>query len=162
MKNFLKSSSAFIGLIFILTLQFTPALALADEPKKLCGEGTLSCFIVKCNYNNDGSVVDSSKKVISNGEYECGFPDVIREINLLTTTAFKLSVPFTIFAIAWAGIKILLAQGNPGKITEAKTMMGKVLIGFIFILTGWLIVYTISNSLLLQSGPGAPPSYLGH
>ena len=93
---------------------------------------------------------------------ECGYNDFINEVKLLLNFAFIISVPITLIFVTWTGIQILLSQGNEGKIKEAKERAMKVLIGFIFILTAWLIVYTIVHYFLQPkyyqqfiSGPAA-------
>src|SRR3989338_2016494 len=56
-------------------------------------------------------------------------------------------------AFAYAGILLLTSGGSEGKKDEAKKIFTKVLIGYLWILGAWVIVYTIVNVLL-------EPSYL--
>jgi hypothetical protein len=83
-------------------------------------------------------------------EIECGFQDIINEIKKLINFAFLLAVPITIFALAWSGIKILLAVGNTSKIAEARRTMTMVIVGFLFVLCAWLIVYTLTSCLVQE------------
>ncbi len=103
----------------------------------------LSYLIVRCKG-------DGTDKTLIPGttEHECRFPDVIAEIKLLINFVFLLSVPVTVAAIAWSGIQILLAQGNAGKLSDVKKRLVSILKGFLFVLGGWLLVYTIANFLL--------------
>jgi hypothetical protein len=43
---------------------------------------------------------------------------------------------------------MLTASGEMGKIEEAKAIFGKVVIGFLFMLAAWLIVYAIEAAFL--------------
>ena len=79
---------------------------------------------------------------------QCDFYDAMNEVKLLMNYAFIISLPITLIFVTWTGIQILLSQGNPSKIKDAKDRAMKVLIGFIFILAAWLIVYTIVHYFL--------------
>jgi hypothetical protein len=54
-------------------------------------------------------------------------------------------------AFAYAGFILLTSGGSEGKKDEAKKIFTKVLIGYLWILGAWLLVYTIT-SVLLNSG----------
>lgn len=56
------------------------------------------------------------------------------------------SIALLFFIIA--GIKMLLSQGNPSKIGEAKKMMSQTIIGIIVFLSAYLIVDFVQTSLL--------------
>ncbi|MEK7662371.1 MAG: hypothetical protein AAB355_02680 [Patescibacteria group bacterium] len=53
-------------------------------------------------------------------------------------------------AFAYAGWLYLTSGGNPGKVTSAKDIFIKVVLGFIFMLAAWLIVSLIVNTLGYQ------------
>lgn len=138
----------FPSIFFILTLSLGLALALSLAPRQARAE---SMILIDCKYGNIGK--DGKAVPIPNtnpAEYECGFGDIIAEINKLVNFAFLLAVPVTMIALTWAGIKILLAAGNMTKVTEAKKMATQVLTGFLFVLCAWLIVYVIASNLLKE------------
>jgi len=60
-------------------------------------------------------------------------------------------------AFAYAGWLYLTSGGNPGKVTSAKDIFIKVVLGFIFMLAAWLIVSLILNTLGYQG-----PRFLGN
>lgn len=49
---------------------------------------------------------------------------------------------------AFIGIRLLTSGGNEQAMKDAKAMAWKVLIGYLWILGAWLLVYTIENVLL--------------
>lgn len=59
-----------------------------------------------------------------------------------------ISIPLAAIAFAYAGFLFITGAGNESKIKEAKSIGTKVLIGFLFILSAWLIVYLITSNLL--------------
>jgi len=67
-----------------------------------------------------------------------------------------LAVPLAAVSFAWAGFLYITAAGDSGKVEEAKGIFKKVAIGFIIALAGYLIVKTITFSLLKDA-----PSVLG-
>jgi hypothetical protein len=56
-------------------------------------------------------------------------------------------VLFAAIIIAWAGIQILLAQGNPGKISAAKSMMWNVVVGLTIMILAFTIIKVILTTL---------------
>ncbi len=78
----------------------------------------------------------------------CGLPQLITLIKNIITALFVISIPIATIAFVYIGFTLLFSQGNVGKIQEAKRIAMMVLIGFIFILSAWLIVYTITSILL--------------
>lgn len=59
-----------------------------------------------------------------------------------------ISFPVAAGVLAWAGFIMMTSGDNAGKRSEAKKMILKVFIGFAFILSAWIIVGTITNTLL--------------
>lgn len=79
---------------------------------------------------------------------ECGFPHLLQLVVSLINFLILLSTILATAAFAYAGILLITSGGNPGKKDEAKKIFMKVLIGFLWILGAWLLVYTISTALL--------------
>ncbi len=67
-----------------------------------------------------------------------------------------LAVPLAAILFAYAGALYITARGNPGQIEKAHGIFGKVALGFILALAGWLIVntilVTIANRASFSSG----------
>ncbi|OHA16523.1 MAG: hypothetical protein A3G52_00260 [Candidatus Taylorbacteria bacterium RIFCSPLOWO2_12_FULL_43_20] len=82
------------------------------------------------------------------GPEECDFEQAVILIQNIITFLIKISIAISALVFAASGYMMLTAGGNEGQIKKAKEMLGKVLIGFLFILSAWLIVYTITNALL--------------
>lgn len=79
---------------------------------------------------------------------DCTFTHFIEFFNQILKFIVIISIPIATAGIAWSGGKILLSAGKPEELTDAKKMFTKILIGFMFILGAWLIVYTISSALV--------------
>lgn len=72
-------------------------------------------------------------------------------IVLLTVLIHDLVVLSTLMAgcvFAYAGFILLTSGGNTNAMTKAKDMFIKVLKGYLWILAAWLVVYTITSTLL--------------
>jgi len=78
----------------------------------------------------------------------CGFGDLITMIKNIITYLIGLSTVLAAIAFAYAGFVLLTSGGNESAKNKAKEIFRKVLIGFLWILGAWLIVYTIINVLL--------------
>lgn len=71
-------------------------------------------------------------------------------------TYFMIGVVIWILApimIAWAGISMLMARGNPEKASQARKMVTAVVVGLLIVLCAYLIVYTFVS--ILNSIPGS-------
>jgi putative copper export protein len=81
----------------------------------------------------------------------CTYAHLILLVKNLITAMVILSTFIATGAFAYAGILLMGSGGNEGAKDKAKKMLWKVLIGYLWILAAWLIVYTIS-SVLLKDG----------
>ena len=79
---------------------------------------------------------------------DCGFGRLIQLAQNLITDLIILSTFLAIAAFVYAGVILLTSGGKSGKLEEAKGIFMKVLIGYLWILGAWLLVYTITSVLL--------------
>ena len=80
--------------------------------------------------------------------HDCGFNDLIVLSQNLITDLVLISTLLATMAFIYAAVLLLTSGGNPSKKDEAKKVFTKVLIGYLWILGAWLLVYTISTVLL--------------
>ncbi len=78
----------------------------------------------------------------------CDYGYLIFLVNELINTMILLSTILAAVVFAYIGFILLTSGGDPGAMTKAKEMFGKVLKGYLWILFAWIIVYTITNTLL--------------
>lgn len=84
---------------------------------------------------------------------DCNFDKFIDTINrVINFLIVYIAFPVVAIVIAWAGIKLLISGGNPSAKTEAKAMIGKVVLGLIIALLCWVIIKLILVTLGYQ-GP---------
>lgn len=100
-------------------------------------------LLVKCS---GGSQIAGS-----GGESECTWKDLIAQINKIINFLFYISVILATIAFIYCGYLFLTAGGDTGKAGDAKKVLYKVVIGFIWIFAAWLIVHFITTSLGLNS-----------
>ncbi|MDO8510438.1 MAG: hypothetical protein Q7S15_02330 [bacterium] len=82
-------------------------------------------------------------------DVDCNFGHFILLIqNFITFLIFYISIPLASIAFAYAGFLYMTAGGKPGQIERAHGIFWKVMWGFIWVMAGWLVVYTITNTLL--------------
>lgn len=78
-------------------------------------------------------------------------------ISGLVSIALQLGVIVAVLALVWVGFKFILAQGNDGKISEAKNALQWVIIGIAILFGAQIIVEIIKGTL---SGFIDPSSWL--
>ena len=79
---------------------------------------------------------------------DCDFGDLVTLLQNLVTNLIVLSTFLATIAFAYAGIILLTSGGSESAKTKAKDVFLKVLIGYLWILGAWLLVYTITSVLL--------------
>ena len=100
-----------------------------------------SAAIIECG----NSVTDGGITTIPN---PCTFADFVATINRVINWFISIAgVIFTISAI-WGGFLYMTSGQNPGNKAKAKSILWSTLIGFVIILTSWLIVYTLLTYLV--------------
>jgi hypothetical protein len=125
-KKFLAQILSFI-LLFIFIL---PLISLAADPLVPCG---------------------NTIKYVDGKAVTCNFDDFILMINGIIKWIISIAgVIFTLSAI-WGGYLYMTSGSNPGNKDKAKSVLWSTLIGFVIILTAWLIVYTILVNLVSDS-----------
>lgn len=87
---------------------------------------------------------------------DCGYEDLLKLINNIINWIILISVPVAAGVFAWAGFK-LMTTGVIDEKAAAKEMLKKTLIGFVVILSAWIIVTTITDALLSKDFEGAIP-----
>ena len=84
---------------------------------------------------------------ICNGP-DCGFADLMQLVVNLINNLVVISTFLATAAFAYAGFLFLTSGGSEAKKDQAKKVFTKVLIGYLWILAAWVIVYTIDKVLL--------------
>lgn len=77
----------------------------------------------------------------------CDFDYLMKLVNNIINWIIVISAPIAAGVFAWAGI-LYMTTGVADKKSEAKEMIQKVFIGFVVILSAWIIVGTIIKALL--------------
>ncbi len=76
---------------------------------------------------------------------QCTFADLMALGRNIVNFLILLSIPLAAIAFAYSGFLLLTAGGDVGKRGKAKEIFVKVLWGFIFVISAWLIVYTFTR-----------------
>lgn len=131
MKSSIKILLASFCMALIFSASFAPVFVQA---KILSG-------IIPCGNSSIGATPAQIKAE------ECNFGDLLALGQNIIRTLVLLSIPITAIAFCWAGFLYLSSGGDTSKIKQAKEIFWKVMWGFIFILTAWLIVYAATSLL---------------
>ncbi len=81
-------------------------------------------------------------------EKECTFEDLVILVKRIIDYIFFFSIPLTAISFSYAGYLYLTAGGNSSKISQANGIFSKVLMGFVVMLSAWLIVKLVASQLL--------------
>jgi hypothetical protein len=71
--------------------------------------------------------------------------------NNLIQFLFTLLTLGAVLMIVYAGFQMVVSQGDPGAWSKAKGMLTSIIIGFIIILSAWLVVDTVIKTLVDSS-----------
>lgn len=90
----------------------------------------------------------------------CDFNALMTLFNRVVNFILYISIPLAAISFSYAGYLYISAAGNSGKIEEAHKIFWSVLIGFIFVSSAWLIVYTIQKALLSSDFKNSDANFL--
>lgn len=91
------------------------------------------------------------------GEDKCGYDDFILLINDLINWLIIVATGIATLLFVYAGVLYLTAGGSEGQVKKANSIFTKVAIGFLLILTAYLIVNAIVSVLVTDEFSGAYP-----
>ena len=81
---------------------------------------------------------------------DCGFNDLITLIKNIVDFLILITAPIAAIMFCYAGFLYVTAGGDTGQIGKAHKVFWTVLVGFLIVLSAWLIVKALS--VLLASG----------
>lgn len=76
-----------------------------------------------------------------------GDQDLVGFLQALLDVIMIFAVPLIVFMIIYAGFKYVMAQGNPGKVSEANKAIMYALVGGVLILGAWVILEVIQGTV---------------
>jgi hypothetical protein len=79
---------------------------------------------------------------------DCDFADLITLVKNLINAMVFISTLIVVGLLIYVGITLLTAGGDEGALKKAKGTFFQVVIGYLWILGGWLVIYTITSVLL--------------
>lgn len=78
----------------------------------------------------------------------CEWKDLVQAAKNILGSMLFVSIPLATIAFAYSGFLILTAGPNSGQVEKGKLIFYNVTIGFVIILSAWLIVYTVVAGLI--------------
>jgi hypothetical protein len=121
-----------ISLALLLVFLF-PVLSLANPYLPL----------IQCGHKDASGVMNT-----------CDFNDAVDTINRIINWIISLAgVIFTVSAV-WGGFLYLASGTSLGDKERAKKILWNSLLGFVIILSAWLIIFTLLNALVAKNAPG--------
>ncbi len=88
---------------------------------------------------------------------DCSTCHIVTTVNGVVKWLVQIMVVLAGLILAWAGFTMVTSGGSSEKISHAKEMMVNALIGFIILLSAWLVVDTILKALVGETLPGYGP-----
>jgi hypothetical protein len=86
--------------------------------------------------------------VACTGATDCDFNALMATVNrVINFLIFYVAFPLVAIVVAWAGVLLLTSGGNTAAKSQAKSMIGKVVIGLIVALLAWAIIKLILVTL---------------
>jgi hypothetical protein len=75
----------------------------------------------------------------------CSFGQLIQNI---INYMVGISIPLAALLFAWAGILYFTSAGSPARVMRARKIFTSVFIGFLFVISAWLVVQTLLSTLV--------------
>ncbi len=84
---------------------------------------------------------------ICNGP-DCNFGHFMILIKNGINNLVLISTLILVFMLVYVGYLLITSQGNSSAWTRSKEVLGKVIWGYVIILVAWVVVYSITSTLL--------------
>ncbi len=129
-------------------------------------KGDPDTSIVTCGYDGAHGPIVNGQRTFGelNGQLDkseqCTFNDFIRVIGGIVNGTMLLISVYAAISFMYAGYAYLTSGGSSEKVSYAKGIFKKVLVGYIIILTAWLIIYTIEQAFYTDDPNARPNSNL--
>ena len=96
-----------------------------------------------------GVVPDCNTAVDDKGKFTnpCGFDQLVALGNSIISFLIKIGASLGAVSFAYAGWLYVTSGGDSGAVSKAKDIFWKVVLGFIFMLSAWLLIKLILVSL---------------
>jgi hypothetical protein len=147
--------SAFAAPVLPAFAQITP-----EDPKDSSFQ-LVPCDGFKKPVMVNGQVqMNGSEIVYEQGSKECDFNQLFVLANRIMKFLLYFSIPLVLGIIMYTAFKYLTANGDPGKLADAKKMLVPVALGLFWILAAYLIVYTFLDKVLDDSAGNATKGIL--
>ncbi len=78
----------------------------------------------------------------------CTFCTLMTMVNNLIQWLFTMLALIAVMMLMYAGVQLVVSRGNSHAMEEVKGMLTNIVIGFVIILSAWLIVDTVMKMLL--------------
>ena len=103
-----------------------------------------------------GGIVPACNKTIVDGKFAdpCTFNSLVELGNKIIKFFIVIGASLGAISFAWAGWLYVTSGGNPGTLDKAKSIFGKVILGFVLMLAAWLIIKLVLASLGYAPVPG--------
>lgn len=79
---------------------------------------------------------------------DCNLCSFVTMVNNLVAWLVGFLTLAAVLAIVYAGFKLVVSGGDEGAMTDAKKMLTNIVIGFVIVLSAWLIVDTLMKALV--------------
>lgn len=130
------------GFIFFVAPSLVEAQSAADPNRSAIRSDLVPCGNAD---STDGAPPVNSD--VPNGR-PCTIYDIFKLIARITNFLIALAGVFAVFFIVKAGLSMVAAVGDPGKLTAAKHSLLSAVIGFVLVFAAFLLVNTILNGSL--------------
>lgn len=101
-------------------------------------------IVPDCSITGDTKTVDG----VLVYKTPCDFNMFIKLVNnVIKFLLVVVATPLAAIIFAYAGFLLIFSSGDESKKTKAKSIIGKVLVGYVIALAAWLVINTILSSL---------------
>ena len=79
---------------------------------------------------------------------DCNLCTLIQMFDRVLDFLFKFLTLAAVMMVMYAGFQLVISQGNSGAMEKAKGMISNIVIGFVIMMSAWLIIDTVMKGLV--------------
>ena len=88
------------------------------------------------------------ERIVTCNGVDCNVCDIAIVAQNVLNTAIFILVALSAVLFAWAGWKMLIAQGDTESYSAGKRIFGNVVLGLVILLMGWIVIDTLMRTML--------------
>ena len=127
---------------------FVIAVTLVSNFIQWMPHSSVDTIVGSIGINTAMAASDSGALVTCTNPEDCNWCTFIQMFDRALDFLFKFLTLAAVMMVMYAGFQLVISQGNSGAMEKAKGFISNIIIGFVIMMSAWLIIDTVIKGLV--------------